>query len=86
MEQYSDVLCRLAVDHIRLAAMVRVIRQDHHSPLLKEFEHYMYTKFPKWEQNPYLDQLPAKHKLLLKLMKKKRYLLIKLLFAVGGSK
>jgi len=46
----------------------------------------MYRKFPDWEQNPYLSQLPAKHKLVLKLLKKRRYLLIKLLFMVGGSK
>ena len=85
-ERYEDQLCRLAIDHIRLAAVVRVIRQDVHSPLIKEFNHYMYAKFPQWEQNPYLSQLPAKHRLLLWLMDKKQYLLIKLLFKIGGSK
>ena len=85
-ERYRDVLCRLAVDHIRLAAMVRVIRADNHSPLLKEFERYMYKNFPDWEQNPYLSLLPAKHKLVLWLLKKKQYVLIKLLFKIGGSK
>ena len=79
-------MCRLAVDHIRRAAMVRVIRLDHHSPLLKEFEQYMYKKFPAWEKNPYLPQLPAKHKLVLWLLKKKRYGGIRLLFKLGGSK
>lgn len=85
-ECYYDQLCRLAIDHIRLAATVRVMRQDIHSPLIKEFSHYMYANFPQWERNPYISQLPAKHRLLLWLMDKKQYLLIRLLFKVGGSK
>ena len=84
--RYKDQLCRLAIDHIRLAAAVRVIRQDLHSPLIMEFDHYMYTRFPAWEQNPYIPQLPARHRVLLWLMKKKQHLLINLLFKVGGSK
>ena len=85
-ERYREQLCRLAIDHIRLAAMVRVIRSDVHSPVLKELEHYMYVKFPMWEQNSYISLLPAKHRLLLWLMKKKQYLFIKLLFGLLGSK
>ena len=86
LERYRDELCRLAVDHIQLAAVVRVIRQDPHSPLIAEFVSYMYTNFPQWQKNPYVEQLPGKHKLLLKLIAKKRYLLIALLFKVAGSK
>lgn len=85
-DRYKDEICRLAVDHIQLAAVVRVIRQDPHSPLISEFVSYMYTNFPDWENNPYLEMLPRKHKLLLKLIKKRMYLLIRLLFAVAGSK
>ena len=81
-----DQICRLAIDHIRLAATVRVIRQDVHSPLIKEFNHYMYTKFPRWKENLYIAQLPAKHKLVLWLLDKKQYLAIKLLFGLLGSK
>lgn len=86
LEHYQDELCRLAVDHIQLAAVVRVIRQDAHSPLIAEFVSYMYTNFPNWEKNPYVAQLPRKHKLLLKLIAKKKYLLIALLFKLAGSK
>lgn len=85
LERYRDQLCRLAIDHIRLAAAVRVIRQDDHSPLIKEFNHYMYTKFPQWEENPYIALLPARHKLVLWLLDKRQYLLIRLLFKLGGS-
>ena len=86
MERYQDQLCRLAIDHIRLAAMVRVIRQDDHSPVIKELDHYMYTVFPDWEKNPYIPLLPFKHKALLWLMKRRRYTFVKLLFKLVGSK
>lgn len=86
LERYKDQLCRLAIDHIRLAAVVRVIRSDIHSPLIREFNHYMYTKFPEWKKNPYIAQLPRRHRLLLWLLDKKWYLFIKLLFQIGGSK
>ena len=86
LEQYREQLCRLAIDHIRLAATVRVIRGDDHSPLIKEFLHYMYAKFPQWKQNRYIAELPLKHRILLWLMDKKQYFLIKLLFKVCGSK
>ena len=85
-ERYEKELCRLAVDHIQLAAVVRVIRQDSQSPLISEFVSYMYTNFPDWEKNPYVMQLPGKHKILLKLIAKKRYWLISMMFKVAGSK
>ena len=86
LDRYRAELCRLAIDHIRLAAMVRVIRQDDHSPVIKELDHYMYTKFPDWENDPYISLLPRKHKLVLWLLVHKRYTIIKLLFQVLGSK
>lgn len=86
VDRYRDQLCRLAIDHIRLAAMVRVIRRDDHSPVIKELDHYMYAKFPDWERNPYISLLPFKHRLLLWLMKHKRYTFVKLLFKLLGSK
>ena len=85
-ERYSAELCRLAVDHIQLAAVVRVIRQDPHSPLIKEFISYIYQNFPSWEANSYVAALPYKHKLLLKLIAKKRYTLINWIFKVVGEK
>ena len=85
-ERYADELCRLAIDHIQLAAVVRVIRQDPHSPLVAEFQSYMHKHFGDWRNNPYMQTLPRKHKLLLKLMAKKHYVLISVLFKVFGSK
>lgn len=86
LEQYRDELCRLAVDHIQLAAVVRVIRQGGNAGQISEYINYMNIKFSGWEKNPYLTRLPGKHKLLLRLMAKKRYGLIRLMFKVMGSK
>jgi len=84
-QPYRKELCRLAVDHILLAATVRVARMDPKSGLLYEFSDYMQKNFPDYENNPYLQELPRLHKLLLKLIRKRRYRLIRFLFLLKGS-
>lgn len=81
-EQYRNELERLAVDHVLLAATVRVARLDPKNPLNAQFCAYMERHFPNWQKNPYLSQLPGLHKLLLKLIGKKQYGLIRLLFRI----
>ena len=76
---------RLAVEHILLAASVRVARLDPKHPLLREFTDYMGKQFPDYSANPYLVQLSGLHKLLLKLIEGKHYRLIQLLFRLKGG-
>ena len=83
-ERYRGELTRLAVDHVLLAATVRVARVDPKHHLLKEFTAYMNEYFAGWNTDPHLAQLPALHKLLLKLIAMKRYGLIRLLFRLKG--
>lgn len=82
---YQEPLCRLAVDHILLAATVRVARVQPASPLLAEFSAYMEEHFPNYAKNPYLSQLPSLHKLLLFLIRRKQYRLVALLFRLKGG-
>ena len=82
IEGLRNELERLAVDHVLLAATVRVARLDPKHPLNAQFYAYMKQHFPNWQRNPYLDRLPALHKLLLKLIGKKQYGLIRLLFQI----
>ena len=77
---YASELERLAIDHIVLAATVRVARLDPKHPLLAEFSAYMERHFPNCYGNDYAAQLPGLHKLLLKLVKGKHYRVIQLLF------
>lgn len=84
LERYRKELERLAVDHILLAATVRVARQDPKHPLLKEFSDYMERHFGDYQSNPYLSGLSGLHKLLLKLIRGRHYRLIQLLFRLKG--
>lgn len=81
-ENYYSELSRLAVDHVLIAASVRVLRIDPKNPLLERFQEYVRTQFPDYLENPYLQQLPRSHKLLVRLLRKKQYGLIRTLFDV----
>jgi len=81
---YQNELTRLAVDHILLAATVRVARQDPRHPLLGEFAAYMAEHFPGWEKHPCLSQLPTLHKLLVFLIRGRHYKAVRLLFSLKG--
>lgn len=80
LETYRKELTRLAVDHILLAATVRVARLDPKHPLLAQFADYMEKHFPGYHANEYLARLPGLHKLLVKLIKAGQYRMIQLLF------
>ena len=79
-------MTRLAVDHILLAATVRVARVDPKHPLLQEFEAYMAKYFPDYGTNPYLSQLSMLHKLLVILIRNRLYGMVKLLFRLKDGK
>ena len=82
LQAYHRELARLAVDHIQLAATVRVARMDPKSHLLREFADYMQRNFPDHGENPYLSDLTRQHKFLRKLIAKRQYRLIRLLFRI----
>ena len=73
------------MDHILLAASVRVLMIDRKSPLLREFADYMQRNFPDYRSNPYLGELSRPRKLALALLEKRRYGILYLLFRVKGS-
>lgn len=79
-ERYYNELSRLAVDHVLLAASVRVACIDPTSELLWQFSDYVNTQFPDWRGNPYLQQLPRRHRLLVPLLLKKHYGTVRALF------
>ncbi len=85
-DRYEAELCRLAIDHIALAGVVRVARMDPKAPLLGEMAAYMETNFPNYLRNPYVTELSGLHKLLLKLVKGKHYGLIQMLFRLKDGK
>lgn len=85
-QEYSQQLCRLAVDHIVIAASVRVARLDPKSDLLKEFEEFMTNHFPNYWRNSYISELPVLHKVLLGLIRHRQYRLVKFLFRLKDGR
>lgn len=83
-EIYQNELCRLAIDHIYLAASVRVLMIDRKNPLLSEFAAYMRANFPGYQNNPYLKELSKPRRLAFSLLEKKRYGTLYLLFRAKG--
>lgn len=80
--QYIEELERLCIDHVYLAASVRVLRQDPCHPLLAEFHHYLQENFPDYKHNTLISQLPKPKQLAYRLLEKKRYRTLKWLFAL----
>ncbi len=83
-DQYEAELCALTVQHVLLAASVRVARADPASPLLAEFAAYTQEHFPRWRENRYLPRLPRLKRLALKLVEGRHYRLLRLLFRLKG--
>lgn len=79
-EQYHNELCRLAIDHLLLAATVRVAKVDPHSPVLGQIHSYMENHFPDYRRNPYRGALPAPKKLVFWLSSHEQYRLLHTLF------
>lgn len=78
--QYRDQLCRLAIDHLFLAASVRVLMIDPKHPLLNEFYQYMRQHFPDFENNAFVAQLPRARKLAFHLLLHRRYGMLAAMF------
>ncbi|MCI6729167.1 MAG: glycosyltransferase family 2 protein [Candidatus Faecousia sp.] len=80
LNSYRDLLCRLAIDHLLLAASVRVAKIDPRSLLLLEFSSYMNEHFPDYRKNPYLSSLSKPKRLALFLVDHHQYRLLQFLF------
>lgn len=79
-ERYHDELCRLTIDHVFLAASVRVLMADPSHPLLDELQQYTRQHFPNFTKNRYLPQLPRTKKLAFRLLMHRRYRTLAMLF------
>ena len=83
-DQYKDELCALTVQHVLLAASVRVSRIDCRSEVLQELYAYTEKAFPDWADNPYSKQLPRLKRVALSLVRRRRYRLLAFLFKLKG--
>lgn len=84
-EEYKDELEYLTIFHVYLTASVRVLMIDTKHHLLDDFRGFLYENIPNWKKNKYLNELDSNKKLVLRLLNKKQYFLIKLIFTVKNQ-
>ena len=80
-----DELTFLAISHLLIAASVRVARIDCKSELLGQFRDYMEKNFPDFRENRYLPRLDRNKRLVYRLLLKRRYRAVRLLFRVKDA-
>ena len=79
-EKYKKELEFLTIHHVFLAASVRLLLIDRKHPLLDEFQNYVRKEFPNFEQCEYLPTLDKNKSLIFKLLLKKRYRTVLMIF------
>lgn len=84
LETHRQELSFQAVQHILLAATVRVLLIDKKHELIGRFRSYMEEHFPDYRENPYLPLLDSNKRLIYKLLLKKRYGSIRWIFRIKG--
>ena len=84
-ERYRQDLGFLAVQHILLAATVRVLLIDRGHRLVEDFRAYMEKNFPDFRENPYLSRLDRNKRLIYRLLLKKRYRTVRSIFRLKSS-
>lgn len=84
LETHRKELSFQAVQHILLAATVRVLLIDKKHELIGRFRSYMEEHFPNYRENPYLPLLDSNKRLIYKLLLKKRYGSIRWIFRIKG--
>ena len=85
-EAYRDELTFLAISHLLIAASVRVARIDCKSELLGQFRDYMEKNFPDFRENRYLPRLDRNKRLVYRLLLKRRYRAVRLLFRIKDGR
>ena len=82
--KYEAQLCEIAIEHLLMAATVRVAKAAPHAPLLKEIRRFMERRFPEWRHNPCIGQMPALRRFALYLIEHRHYRLLGWLFRMKG--
>ena len=82
--RFEDQLCEMAIEHLLMAATVRVAKAAPNAPLLEEIRQFMEQRFPGWRGNPSVGNMPLLRKFALNLIEYRRYRLLGWLFRMKG--
>lgn len=87
-KKYYDVLEFLAVDHIYISTIVRVINakadKKKKMEVINKLIDYMNNNFSNFRNNKYIESLSRNRRIIYNLIIRKKYVIIKILFAVKG--
>lgn len=81
-DEFHDELEYLTIFHVYITASVRVIRIDRKHELIDKFYDYLESNFPKYRENKYLPLLGRNKTLIYKLLEKKMYRSIDMIFKI----
>ena len=85
-EDYIKMIEFLAIDHIYISAIVRVLRAEADNKLKRDVINklisYMEENFPNFKDNSYINKLSRNRKIIYNLISKNRYNSVKLIFKV----
>ena len=82
LEKYRNEIEFLAIEHLLIAASVRVLQIDRKHHLIADFRTYMETHFKKFAFNPHLQLLDKNKRLIYKLLLKRRYRTVLAIFRI----
>ena len=85
-EEYFDKVEFLAIDHIYISAIVRILKANADNKIKKETVSelicYMNKNFPNYKNNKYINTLSRNRKIIYKLINLKMYNLVNLIFKI----
>lgn len=81
-EAFQKELEYLAIYHVFITSVVRIVRMDARHPLLREFRNYVEERFPGYDKNPYLYLLDRNKKIIYRLLQNKWYAAVRILFQI----
>ena len=85
-EEYFDKVEFLAIDHIYISAIVRILKANADNKIKKEKVNelicYMNKNFPNYKNNKYINTLSRNRKIIYKLINLKMYNLVNLIFKI----
>ena len=84
-ERREAQLCYLAAYHELLTSTTRVNLIDPDSPVQDALREDFLSRFPNYGQNTYIKRMPAKHRLLIRLIVAKRLRLVHLLMRMNQT-
>lgn len=85
LDKYYSQIEFLAIYHIYIAAVVRVINAKNvkdRKKIINTLEGYVEEKFPNYRTNKYLKYLDKNKKIIYTLISKKQYIIVRLIFVV----